>query len=421
MQILNEGYDAPYAFVRGSGCRLEDDRGRRFVDLSMGGGTLLLGHAHPRITAAAHEALARGVHTAAANPHTFEVAARLSRSLPWSAAAAFCSTGSEATLRAIRIARAVTGRSTIALFGGNWHGSHDGVLFDEDYDGPVDRPATARRSAGLPDGLAHDIVMLPYNTPDSLAVLDSHGPSLAGVIVEPMQGSNPRDDIGPFLRQVRAACDAHGALLILDEIITGFRLGYGSAASRHGVIPDLACFGKALGAGYPIGVVVATDRIRDAFVKGTGHGAPNTVYFGGTFSANPLSMAVAAAFLAETEERQAEIYGCLDALGARLTDSVNDRIRQLGLDARMGGVGSFRRLFFTADPLRNRRERDALEWPRERQLAFYERLRDAGVHFGRNGLVFLSTAHDEASVDAAATAIIGALQDSEPHRRKVPA
>lgn len=410
-RVLNEGYTQPqdgFCARRAEGCWIEDVRGRRHIDLAMAGGTALLGHANPAVVERLTAQIADGTLFTVPNEAAHRLGERLHAAMPWFPHVVFCSTGSEATLRAIRLARAHTGRNRIALFSGSWHGSHDMVLFEEDYRGPEDAPVPMPKSAGIPAGMHDWLLMLPYNSAAAFDLIRRHRDELALVIIEPVQGSNPRDDIAPFLRELRAVTREAGVPLCFDEVITGGRLALGGAQERFGIQADLATYGKTMGGGTPIGFLAGSADIM-ATIRSGRAGDGLTVFMGGTFSANPLTMAGGLAVIEHLAENRAAVYGHLDGQGERLKAEVNAACAANGWRARMIGCGSMLRMVLTDQPVRSRRDRDHLEVDMAAQKRFYAMLLEAGVHIGSNRINFLSTAHAPAVVDAVRDAYLTTL------------
>lgn len=410
--IFNEGYDVRSAgsyVSRAQGCTIADLEGRTCIDLAMGGGACILGHANPAILAAVREQLDKGSIFTAPNAAVHEMGERLAEAMPWFGGFVFCNSGSEATMRLIRIARAVTGRRKIGVFSGGWHGSHDMVLVEEDYGGCASRPAVRCKSAGTPEETLNSVVFLPYQDEAAFDLIRENRDELAVVLIEPVQGSNPRDDIGGFLSGLRRVTEECGVLLAFDEVITGFRLAYGGGQEWFGLHGDLAAYGKAVGGGLPVGMVAGTRRIMESVRR-------KAVFMGGTFSANPLTIAAGLATLRYLGDNL-RIYSQLAKMGRSLRSAINRFCTENGLPARMIGVGSISRLVLTGEPIRSRRERDLKEPDMAAQRSFYDMVRRRGVHIGVNRLQFLSTAHGDAEVENITVALCDSLREFWAGRR----
>ncbi|MDP2324555.1 MAG: aminotransferase class III-fold pyridoxal phosphate-dependent enzyme [Gammaproteobacteria bacterium] len=410
-RILNEGYGSRALndyLVRAEGCHVWDHAGRKYVDLAMGGGSMILGHGDREVQEAIIEQSAYGSIFAAPHAAVHEMGELLAGILPWFGGFVFCNSGSEAIMRLVRIARAVTGKQKlrkIGLFSGCWHGSWDGTLVEEDYDHPRPPlwglPGAQLKSAGtLPETL-DSILLLPYRDESAFDLIRENKNDLACVLIEPVQGSNPSDEAGNFLRDLRHTTTDCGVLLAFDEVITGFRLGLGGGQEYFGVHGDLAAYGKILGGGLPVGMVAGTKAIMDkARSKG--------VFFGGTFSANPLTIAAGMAALRYLVQHP-ETYDRLASAGNLLRSSVNQYCTETGLPAHMMGAGSISRLILVAERVHSRRERDLKEPDAETQKRFYADVRARGVWIGTNRIQFLSMAHGVSEIGRAASALCGSL------------
>jgi len=395
--LFNEGHEAgaegPW-LVRGAGCTVEDADGHTFLDMSMGSGTHLLGHAHPAIVEAVRRQAAEGTLFSAPAAAVHRMGEMLHTALPGLDGFVFCNSDSEATMRACRLARAVTGRPRIAMFSGGWHGSHDLLLLEEDAAADAAEPVIRYRTAGVPRRWQDD-VLLPYNDPHALEMIAAHAGKLAMVLVEPVQGSNPRDDIGPFLADLRTATRDNGVLLGFDEVITGFRLARGGRQQFFGVDADIACYGKVIGGGLPIGLVGGRSEIMEAVRRPVG-AAPERVFMGGTFSANPLTIAAGTAVLDHLFANP-DLFEALNGEADELRRSVNAFAAERGIAARMMGAGSVSRVVFTDRPIASRLERDRYE-PAGIHAEFARAMRARGVLVAGNGILFLSTAHDAEAI-----------------------
>ncbi len=401
-RVLNEGYGDPGSSLRiesASGVTITDTDGNTYIDTAMGGGTCILGHANPLVVEAVNKQMSEGSLFTVANPYAEDFAECLGQAIPGCDQFVFASTGSEATLRAIRLARAVTDKKKIAVFSGGWHGSHDQVLVEEDYSrGSDSTPAMMPKSAGIPDEVLENLVFLPYNSGAAFDLIRDNKDDLAAVIIEPAQGSNPRDDVEEFLRDLREVTQSSGVLLIFDEIITGFRLALGGAQERFGISADIVTYGKTLGGGLPIGVMSGTPDVLSYIT--TDHGGEKLpVFNGGTFSANPLTVAAGMAVVRYLTETRDVTYGRLEKAGETVRATLNDYCRSNGLPAQVIGIGSLFRIIFTDKPVRSRRDRDLMEIPYPAQRDFYAQLLSAGVHVGGNGINSLSLAHTDEDLD----------------------
>lgn len=246
--------DLQFVVARGEGPHLYDVDGRPFLDFLLGGGSLILGHAHPRIVERLRASLELGTHHLELHRRTIELAERLVQYVPCAEMVRFSSTGSEATFHTLRLARAVTGRRGIIKFDGAYHGHHDLAVWSFERSSTA-CPTGTSESAGVQHDVGADVVVLPYNDPQAIRrVMRAQPERFAAVICEPMQRALPPEP--GFLESLRELCDETCTALIFDEVVTGFRFGVGGGQDRYGVVPDLAAFGKALSGGLPLAAVV---------------------------------------------------------------------------------------------------------------------------------------------------------------------
>ena len=395
----------PIFIERGDGAYLFDLDGHQLIDCNLGFGPLVLGHNHPGIVKAIEDQLASGAMFP--NTREIELAELITGNVPNADWAVFFNSGTEATLAAMRVARAATGRTKIAKFEGGWHGWHDFALWStQATDGP---PALARpvpMSAGLPAALADLVVPLPYNDPAAFERIRRDAADLAAVIVEPVQGAAgvipARSD---FLHELTELCRQYGILVIADEVITGFRTGPGGGCADYGITPDLVTLGKIIGGGMPIGGMTGSEALRDVMVNGTGG---LRMVMGGTFSSNPVTMAAGAAqigLLLEGPER----YEHLNALGDQMRKGLTEVAGEFGNAISVSGVGGMWGTHFLPREPRSVRDlgvRDQLKG----QLLHHYLLAEGVAMSAPVHLSFLSCAHTSDDVDRVVEAHRGALR-----------
>jgi glutamate-1-semialdehyde 2,1-aminomutase len=304
----------------------------------------------------------------------------------------FTSSGSEATFFALRLARAATGRSKILKFEGGYHGHHDYAMMSTTPSVPAAFPAAVPDSAGIPAVLQREVLIAPYNDLQrTLELLDTHRDELAAVIVEP--GNRLIDPLPGFLEGLREATRRLGILLVFDEVVTGFRVAYGGATSIYRVVPDLTCFGKIIGGGFPLAAVVGPrELLEQANPRRRG---PGYVYISGTLNGNPIA---ATAGLATLEElRRPGVYEGLQAAGDRLRGGLSELCAEMHLPVQTLGMASMLNLYFTASPIHDYRS------ARTENTAIKERLgRELlrrGVITNMSAKLYLSTAHTDALID----------------------
>jgi len=392
----------PLLVERGSGSRVWDIDGNEYIDFMMSFGALIQGHAHPVVVKTVSEAMAEGSHFAAATSAEVEAAERFCSMVPSAEVVRFANTGSEATMLALRLARAHTGRNKFLKFEGHYHGWYDPFLLGAHSHpaerlGTVENPARIPDSDGIPLSIFDDVVLAPWNNVDALEdVLRKHGHELAAVITEPIMANMgcilPREGYLQRLRELTHAC---GALLILDEVVTGFRYAPGGCQEYYGVQPDLSTFGKALGAGFPVGAVAGARSILERM-----RWSEKMVLHYGTFNGHRLTMKVIAANLDLLSAKDA--YRKLHAVGDAAVAGLREIFRRRKLKAVVQGFGPMFQIYFT--------ERDGIHDYRDYckyvdtklYSRFVHNLLERGIYMTpSNGLHWIiSTAHTNADVEA---------------------
>jgi glutamate-1-semialdehyde 2,1-aminomutase len=387
----------PLFFARGEGARLYDVDGNVHIDYVLGNGPAILGHAPKAVIEAVARTLADGQVYAAQHPRETELAERLCRLLPGAEVVRFATSGTEAVLMAMRLARAFTGRDKILKFEGHYHGWSDQAFISTrpslNEAGPADEPVPVAGSPGIPASVLQDVVVAGWNDLAALeAAFDRHVGEIAGVIMEPVMvnGGAVVPDPG-YLAGVRDLCRAKGALFICDEVITGFRVGLRGAQGRFGVTADLAIYAKAVAAGFPLAMVAGRRDVMDTL-------ADKGVMHGGTYNGNVQSMAAALAALDELERDDGAVYRDLERRGTRLMQGLTALAGKHHLPMRVQGLPAIFQVFFTSGPApRNYREADACD--RDGVLALHRALQEEGVRINQAGKWFLSTTHDDAIID----------------------
>jgi glutamate-1-semialdehyde 2,1-aminomutase len=387
---------APVFMERGAGARLTTADGRELLDFCGSWGPLILGHAHPKVVEAVCAAVRDGTSFGASTRREVEFAELICRQAPALEQVRLVSSGTEAVMTALRLARGVTGRAGILKFDGGYHGHGDSMLAAA---GSGLLTGGIASSAGVPAGVVADVGSVPYN---DLAAVDAwvgqKGDSLAAIIVEPAAGNMGLVPPEPgFLEGLRAACDRCGALLILDEVITGFRFGPTTYGNLHGIIPDLTCLGKIIGGGLPLGAVGGTRSVMEAL-------APlGPVYQAGTLSGNPAAVAAGMATLTALLEEKP--YERLDALGRMLAEGVNRIAREKGIALHAAQAGSLFTPFFRKERVRNLADTKACD---TRAFAlFFNRMLERGIYLPPSPfeVSFISSAHTDADVERFLSAV----------------
>jgi glutamate-1-semialdehyde 2,1-aminomutase len=382
---------------RASGAYLWDVDGNRYVDYVLGQGPALLGHSAPVVADAVAAQVRRGISYSAQHLAEVEVAETLCRLIPCAERVRFNSVGSEAVHAALRLARGHTGRSKIVKFEGHYHGWFDPVLYSVhpalDAAGPARTPAVVGGTAGQPASAAGDLLVAPWNDLPALAgLLAEHGADVAAVIMEPIlcnTGVIMPDD--GYLAGVAQLCRHSGALLVFDEIITGFRMAPGGAQEYLGVTPDLATFGKAMAGGMQLSALVGRADVLEDIATGR-------VAHAGTFNSHPVAVAAARATLAVLDEQRDTVYPALHALGTRLADGLRAAAAKAGVPLLVSAPGPVLQTYVT-DTGRVRDYRDFAATDRAAMARLHGLLMDRGVNVVPRGLWFLSTAHTFADID----------------------
>ena len=359
--------------------------GKTYIDTTMGSGAQIIGHNNPLIRKVKSQ-ISKGTIYTIPNHHTEDVNKLLFKINPTLYSNyIFCNSGTEANMRAIRLARAYTGKSLIGRFHGGWHGGLDGFLNEHpDY-------------KGVPNATNKLFKVLPYNDDRCFNSITSE---MAAIIIEPVQGSNPRSDIKEFLQKLEIHCRKIGVLIILDEVMTGFRLGKKGGSGIFNITPDIVTYGKVLGGGFPIGAVGGREDILNT---------PN-VFFGGTFSANPLSMYSTKLILENIIKEKYIKYDFLFEIGEIFRNSLNTYFISNDIKIRAMGCGPINRLIFTDKPVKNRKERDKLE--STYQNVFYKELLKNGVFVNGNRIFHLSMCHNKKVIDNIVNSIIKVIDNS---------
>jgi len=378
---------------RGEGAAVWDAAGRRFLDFTMGWGSVLLGHAHPAVVEAVRRRAGLGSNFAYVTEPALELAEELVRTLACAERVRFCASGTEATSYAVRLARAYTGRPKVLKFEGAYHGGNDIGTVSLFPSRLLDFPKGEPTSAGLTAGMVADILVAPYNDlRTTRTVLEAHRREVAAVVVEPLHRCTPPRP--GFLQGLRALTGEMGILLIFDETVTGFRLAYGGAQEYYGVRPDLAALGKALGGGYPIGAVVGRADVLD-LVREDRMGQERYVWFASSLGGNPVSAAAALATLAEL--RKPGTYERLFALGEALRSGLRAAFRDEGVTAHVQGDGPLGAVLFTDREVVD--YRTAFGADRKRARTFLLGLFRRGIFLNpMSTKLYLSLAHTEADI-----------------------
>ena len=394
----------PLAMARGKGCYLWDVDGHRYVDCANHHTAQILGHGHERVEAAVREQVQQGIALGAPTGIESEIARAMCSRVEALERIRFVNSGTEATLHAVRLARGVTQRGKIAKFEGGYHGSHDAVEISVapplDQVGPAAAPAALPAAAGMSPSAASEALILPYHDPEAVErLVAAHASELACVLFDPKAGIM---DVQPdFARAVRDITRRHKVLLVFDEIV-GFRTGTGGLQGLYGIDPDLSCFGKIIGGGFPVGAFGGRADLMDRF----DNSQPSTGFFqSGTFSAHPVAMAAGMATLSELTP---QAIAHLNALGARLKDQLNALFAARAVAAQAVCTGSVFSIHFAGAPIANYRDLAAADQTLVQPL--FLSLIEQGYFLGPGlGMCALSTPMDAGHIDGLVAAVGNAL------------
>jgi glutamate-1-semialdehyde 2,1-aminomutase len=385
----------PFFVAHARGAHLTDADGRTYLDFLGSWGPLILGHAPPEVVEAVTEAVRRGTSYGAPTEGEVELAALITAAVPSMEMVRLVSSGTEAAMSALRLARGATGREVIVKFDGCYHGHADSLLVRAGSGGAT---FGVPDSLGVPRALAALTVALPFNDLSAVErLMAARGGEVAAVIVEPVAGNMGVVPPAPgFLQGLRDLCTRHGALLVFDEVITGFRVAWGGAQVLYGVRPDLTCLGKIIGGGLPVGAYGGRRDLMQLMAPLGG------VYQAGTLSGNPLAVAAGRATLRALADGQA--YLRLERLGAQLEAGLREAALAAGLPVTVNRVGSMLTAFFTAGPVTDyasARTADTARYAR-----FFHAMLERGVFLAPSQFeaAFLSLAHSEADLQGAARA-----------------
>jgi glutamate-1-semialdehyde 2,1-aminomutase len=393
---------SPLFIKRAHGARIEDVDGNEFIDYVMSWGPLIHGHAPRGLVAVLKKAVGDGTSYGAPSPLEVDLGERVRRLMPSLERVRFVNSGTEAAMSAIRVARAATGRERVIKFEGCYHGHADAFLVGA---GSGALTLGVPTSPGVTRASVADTLVASYNDLDSVhRLLDANRDQVAAVIVEPIAGNMgvvpPADG---FLRALSEVCSTSGALLIFDEVISGFRAAPGGAQAVYGVRPDLTCLGKIIGGGLPVGAYGGRADLMELVAPA------GPVYQAGTLSGNPLAMAAGIWSLGQLTPR---LFTRLRALGARLAGGLADAAREAGVALQVNAAGSLLTPFFTDRPVRN--FQSATSANTARYAAFFRGMISRGIYPPPSQFEawFLSAAHTARDVDRTVTAARAAMRDA---------
>ena len=381
---------APFFAERAKGAAVWDADGNEYIDFVGTWGPAILGHAPKVVVEAVQKVAVHGTSFGIPNPLEVRMAELVVNAIPSVEKVRMCNSGTEATMSAIRLARGFTQRGKIVKFEGCYHGHVDSLLVKA---GSGALTLGQPDSAGVPPEFTSQTIVLPFNDEEAVhAAFARHGSDIAGIILEPVPANAglylPRDG---YLESLRNITTENGALLIFDEVMTGFRLGLAGAQGRFGITPDLSCFGKVIGGGLPVGAFGGRGEIMDCL-------APDgPVYQAGTLSGNPLAMAAGIAVLEALAD--GSVYEKIDALGQALSDGLAGVAKAAGVSVQLQRIGSMSCCYFAEEPVHNMGE--AMQSDRERFGKYFHGMLEQGVYLAPSQFEagFISAAHDEEAIE----------------------
>ena len=397
-------FDPGMIIREGKGSRVWDMDGNEYIDYLIGSGPMMLGHGHPEVLDAVHEQLDKGMTFFANNPHGIELAEEICNAMACAEQVRFVSTGGEADMYAMRLARAFTGRDKIVKFEGGYHGMSAEAQMSLAPEKLVNFPVAVPDSAGIPDGVRDEMLIAPYNDLEfASSLLNEHATDIAAIIVEPLQRIIP--PVLGFLQGLRDLCNKHGIVLIFDEVVTGFRLAYGGAQELYGVTPDLCTLGKVIGGGFPLAAIAGNADMMKHFDKSQVDADAYLMQIG-TLSGNPIA-AVAGLKTMEILRRPGQ-YEKLFAAGDMITGAINKHLGDAGHAHCVSGHASLFDTIFTDMRLYN--YRDVTQGDTQKAAAFNEGLRRRGI-FKSPGKMYMSLALTSDDLDQTVNAIEEAAKE----------
>jgi glutamate-1-semialdehyde 2,1-aminomutase len=379
---------------RGEGSRVFDVDGREYIDYILGSGPMILGHAHPAVVEAVQRQAALGSTFYVPSAPTINLAERVVEAAPCGERIRFVSSGTEATFAALRMARARSGREKILKFEGGWHGGHDYAQQGTTPTEPAHYPEAVPDCAGIPGAVGASVLVAPFNDADTaVRLIEAHADDIAAVIVEPLQRT-VRPQPG-FLEALREATSRHGITLIFDEIVTGFRLAWGGAQERYGVIPDIATYGKTISGGYPIAAVCGRADILDCGDPRRKSQGEAYAFVSGTVNGNPIGAAAGLACLDELSKDG--VYPRLYEVADRLSQGLEAIGADMGVPLQVLGDGPVLQPFFTDATILN--HIDSLQADAAMARLWGIEMLKRGILCNPGGKLYLSFVHSNDDID----------------------
>lgn len=391
-------FDPGIIIREGKGARVWDEDGNEYIDYLIGSGPMLLGHGHPEVLDAVHEQLAKGMTFFANNARGIELAEEICNAVSCAKQVRYVSSGGEADMYAMRLARAYTGRNRIMKFEGGYHGMSAEAQMSLAPKSLVNFPQAVPDSAGIPESVREEMLIAPFNDIEfARSLIAEHGHDIAGIIVEPLQRIIPPEP--GFLEALREECTRHGIVLIFDEIVTGFRFAYGGAQELYGVVPDLCTLGKIIGGGFPLAAIAGSREIMAHFDIAK-VGDKGFLMQLGTLSGNPVA-AVAGLKTMEILRRPGQFERLRD-LGETLMAAISEHLNKAGIAHQIVGDPTLFDVVFTDRKVRN--YRDVLAADSQTNARFNKHLRGKGI-FKSPGKLYPCLALSDADINQTIDAI----------------
>jgi len=395
----------PVICNRGKGSKVWDVDGNEYIDYLLSYGALILGHLDSDVVAAIASQLKKSLAIGTLTEVEIELADLIAQTVPCAESVRLCNSGTEASMYALRAARAFTGKSKIAKFEGGFHGNHDYALVSvyplEEMIGPENEPRSVAVGAGIPEAVISTVVTLPYNNWNACKpIIERNASELAAVVVEPLLGFGggiPAEK--EFLTELRRTTSENGIPLIYDEVITGFRLALGGAQEYFGVVPDMVILGKIIGGGFGMGAYAGKKNIMDtvAPTKNLKQDTTLKAFQSGTFNGHPVAAAAGLATLKKLRDRKDEIYSRLNSFGQKMRGQIRQEAQRLGIDMHVTGLGSIFNFHFTKEEPRS--YRSALKGDMGKLYNFYLALIANGLLVPPYTHAMISAAHTEEDVE----------------------
>lgn len=396
-----------FVVSHGKGSKIYDVDGKEYIDFMLGSGPMILGHGHPAVVEAVQQQILKGTTFMALNEPAIHLGARIVEAAPCGEKIRLVITGSEATQFALRAARAFTGRDRYLRFEGGWHGVSDATLHGARTLRPGAYPETSPDGGGIPKSWSRDVLSTPFNDIGrARTVIEEHHDELAAIIVEPLQRCIlPRPG---FFETLRDMATRYGIILIFDEIVTGFRLAWGGAQERWGVIPDMATYGKTISGGYPVAAICGRADVMDTMDGWRPADDPKRIIASGTFNANPIGAIAGMATLDQLEKPG--VYKRLYDMGDRITREITAMGRELSVPLLVGGEGPVLQVLFTTDT-------DIVDYmsmfraDKKKAYRFGVEMIKRGCFVTPFEKIYLSTAHTDEDIDRLLEAAREVLRD----------